>query len=267
MPWRGDARCTGGTDAAPTRKPRPAAVSFRHAAVSGRGFGAKPGDRGNKVSIGVMHPSLHTLYSYWNELRAGRIAPQRLEIEPSRIASILSETFMLEHTDAGTYQFRLAGTRLCEIFGTELRGKNFLDGWSEQDRNALERDLATIGEQGAAAVLSTEGIVDTRHRVEFAANLLPLLHAGKITRIIGVMSPTTAPHWLGSEPLRSRHLKHHRLIWPDGRPHAMLARMGRQTPFQPALAAPGVRLVKSEGRRFRVVDGGRSDKQDKYGKR
>ena len=214
-----------------------------------------------------MHPSLHTLYSYWNELRAGRIAPQRLEIEPSRIAGILSETFMLERIDAGTYQFRLAGTRLCEMFGSELRGKNFLDGWSEQDRHVLERDLATIGEQGAAAVLSIEGIVDTRHRVELDANLLPLLHAGKITRIIGVMSPTTAPHWLGSEPLRSRHLKHHRLIWPDGRPHAMLARMGRQTPFQPALAAPGVRLVKSEGRRFRVVDGGRSDKQDKYGKR
>jgi len=211
-----------------------------------------------------MHPSLQTLYSYWNEVRAGRLAPQRLEIEPSRIATILSDTFMLERVDTGTYQFRLAGTRLCEVCGSELRGKNFLDGWSEQDRRVLERHLATISEQGAAAVLTIEGVVDARHRVELAANLLPLLHAGKITRIIGVMSATSAPHWLGSEALRSRQLKHHQLVWPDGRPHAILARLARQTPFQPALAGPGVRVVNAQQRRFRVLEGGRAGgKHDK----
>ena len=47
-----------------------------------------------------MQPSLQTLYSYWNEVRAGRLAPQRLEIEPSRIAGVLAETFMLERVDA-----------------------------------------------------------------------------------------------------------------------------------------------------------------------
>jgi hypothetical protein len=212
-----------------------------------------------------MQAPLQTLYSYWNEVRAGRLAPQRLEIEPSRIAGILSETFMLERVDAGTYQFRLAGTRLCEVFGSELRGKNFLDGWSDQDRRVLERLLAAISEQGATALLGIEGIVDPQHRVELAANLLPLLHAGKITRIIGAMSATSAPHWLGAEPLRSRQLKHQQLVWPDGRPHAIVARLGRQAPFQPALAGPGVRIVKAEQRRFRVLEGGRAG--GKYDKR
>jgi hypothetical protein len=212
-----------------------------------------------------MQPSLQTLYSYWNELRAGRLAPQRLEIEPSRIAGILSETFMLERIDAGTYQYRLAGTRLCEVFGSELRGKNFLDGWSDQDRLVLERHLTTISEQGAAALLTIEGVVDTRHRVDLNANLLPLIHAGKITRIIGAMSAASAPHWLGSEPLRSRQLKHHQLVWPDGRPHAIAARLGRQAPFQPGLTGAGVRAVKSDQRRFRVLEGGRAG--GKYDKR
>lgn len=212
-----------------------------------------------------MQPSLQTLQSYWNEVRAGRLAPQRLEIEPSRIAGILSETFMLERIDAGKYQFRLAGTRLCEVFGSELRGKNFLDGWSDEDRLLLERYLTTISEQGAAALLTIEGAFDTRHRVELAANLLPLLHAGKITRIIGAMSATSAPYWLGTEPLRSRRLKHHQLVWPDGRPHAMLARLGQQAPFHPALTGAGVRVVKTGQRRFRVLEGGRAG--SKYDKR
>ena len=77
------------------------------------------------------------LDAYWNELRAGRLAPKRLEIEPSRIGSILAETFMLERAGASLYRYRLAGTRLCEIFGSELRGTNLLDGWSGSDRAAL----------------------------------------------------------------------------------------------------------------------------------
>jgi hypothetical protein len=212
----------------------------------------------------MKQKSLHTLYSYWNQVRAGRLAPQRLDIEPSRIAGILSETFMLERVDAGTYQFRLAGTRLCELFGMELRGKNFLDGWDKNDRATLERLLTTIGEQGAGATLAIEGSSDVRHSVEIEAMLLPLLHGGnKISRIIGVMSTTSTPHWLSNEPLRSRHLMRHQLIWPDGRPHSIIERSGGQAPFQPPPAA-ALRVVATARRRFRVVEGGRAgNKSDK----
>ena len=206
----------------------------------------------------------HTLYAYWNEVRAGRLAPQRLEIEPSRIAGILSETFMLERIDARTYQFRLAGTRLCELFGSELRGRNFLEGWGEEDRSVLSRDLATICEQGAVAVLELEGSSDTRHRVALEAILLPLVHGGSgIGRIIGAMTTISAPHWLGSEPLHNRRLQHRELMWPDGRPHSVVERLGRQAPFLAARAQG--RIVKSDRRQFRVFEGGRGD--GKYDKR
>jgi hypothetical protein len=211
----------------------------------------------------MKQKTLHTLYGYWNEVRAGRLAPQRLEIEPSRIAGILSETFMLERIDAHTYRFRLAGTRLCELFGSELRGRNFLDDWSEGDRTVLARDLATVCEQGAAAVLGLEGSSDPRHRVELEAILLPLVHGeNRIVRIIGAMSPTSRPYWLGSEPLRSRRLQRHELIWPDGRPHSVVERLGRQAPVLAARAQ--MRIVKTGRRQFRVFEGGRADgKHDK----
>jgi hypothetical protein len=202
--------------------------------------------------------TLFTLYSYWNEVRAGRLAPRRLEIEPSRIAGILAETFMLERLDAATYAYRLAGTRLCELLGKELRGINFLDGWSSQDRAALERLLASVCEQGAVAVLTVESGADTRHRIELETILLPLLHAGStVGRIIGATTASSVPHWLHGDPLLSHRLVRHELIWPDGRPHSVIARSGKQAPFAPEPA--NTRLVNALRRQFRVLDGGRTD--------
>lgn len=221
-------------------------------------------DQGNTALSGMKQRTSQTLYGYWNEVRAGRLAPQRLEIEPSRIAGILSETFMVERIDSGTYRYRLAGTRLCEIFGTELRGKSFLEGWSEADCQMLLRDLATICEQGAVVVLGLEGSSDSRHRLELEAILLPLVQTGqKITRIIGAMSATSAPFWLDSEPLRNRRLQRHDLIWPDGRPHAIVERLGKPAPFLPARAQ--MRIVKTGRGQLRVFEGGRTG--GKYDKR
>lgn len=202
--------------------------------------------------------TVQTLYAYWNDLRAGRIAPRRLEIEPSRIGSILPETFMLERMDPATYHYRLAGTRLCEIFGAELRGTNLLDGWTEPDRAALARDLTSTCEHGAATLLTIEARADSTHRVELEAILLPLVHAdNSIGRLIGAMSVTTSPHWLGHEHLLEKRLVRHEQIWPDGRPHAIVERAGRQAPF--LHASPQARVVRTERRSFRVFDGGRSN--------
>ena len=200
--------------------------------------------------------TVQTLYAYWNDLRAGRIAPQRLEVEPARIAAILPETFMLERTGPAAFNFRLAGTRLCEIFGTELRGTDMLAGWSASDRAAITADLETTCEAGAATLLTVEASADPVHRVQLEVIMLPLLHSSNaIERVIGAISPCTAPHWLGYERLGAKRLIAHDLIWPDGQPQVLLDGTSRQPVIQP-LAAPD-RTVRSERRLFRVFEGGR----------
>jgi hypothetical protein len=200
----------------------------------------------------MQQRTLQILYAYWNGLRAGRIAPARLEIDPSRIGAILPEILLLERMDAATYCYRLAGTRLCEMFGSELRGTNLLDGWSAPDRAALAGDLALMCERGAAVHLVLEASADGERRVELEAAFLPLMHAeATIGRVIGAMSAMASPHWLGHDPLRARRLLRHQLIWPDGRPNAALAAMPPQSP--PSAAAGGLR------RGLRVLDGGRKE--------
>jgi hypothetical protein len=195
----------------------------------------------------------HTLYAYWNEIRAGRVAPRRLEVEPSRIGSVLPETFMLERIDPSSYRFRLAGTRLCEIFGIELRDTDMLDGWSASDRAVLVRSLASTCAQGAVTLIVVEAKSETARHIQLEAIFLPLTHGEEITRVIGAMAPMAWPHWLGHERLIHKQLVRHEMIWPEGRPHALVQRAGGQAPLHPPLVkAPDPRS------RFRVLDGGRS---------
>ena len=205
----------------------------------------------------MKHRTLFTLYTYWNQVRAGRLAPRRLEIEPSRIASILAETFMLERMNPSTYPYRLAGTRLCELLGRELRGTNFLSGWSEQDRPTLERLLGSVCEQGAAVTLTADSGFDEQHRIETETIVLPLLHAGSsVGRIIGATSAVSNPHWLHNRGVLTHRLVRHEVVWPDGRPHSVIERSGQQAPFQ---AEPtNARIAKALRGQFRVLDGGRS---------
>ena len=211
--------------------------------------------------LGMKQKSPNTLYGYWNELRAGRIAPRRLEVEPSRIAGILSETFMLERINACDYQYRLAGTRLCELFGTELRCNNFLTEWQDADQAVLAQKLALICEQGAVITLDIETTGAPRHALEFEAILLPLVHTGNsINRIIGAMS-LISPMPIGtSEPPLRRRLRNYEVIWPDGRPRAVLER-GSTAPFQAPQGSPPLPAQKGERPQLRVFDGGRTWKK------
>ena len=206
----------------------------------------------------MQQKSPHTLYGYWNELRAGRIAPRRLEVEPSRIASILSETFMLERISASDYQYRLAGTRLCELFGSELRSSNFLSGWQDADAAVLAHQLALICEQGAVIALELETTEPARHALEFEAILLPLLHTGSsINRIIGAMCLTSPAPLIADERAWRRRLRRYEVIWPDGRPRGALERSGVSTPFQAPQLLPAP-VPKPERPQLRVLDGGRT---------
>ncbi|HXF54381.1 MAG TPA: PAS domain-containing protein [Hyphomicrobiaceae bacterium] len=197
------------------------------------------------------------LYAYWNETRRGRLAPRRFDIEPARLAGILAETLILERVSATNYPFRLAGTRICEQFQAEFRGSNFLDLWSAGDRACLVQKLQLIAEQGGAAVIEFEGRAGEGRIAKFEALLLPLFHAQPtVDRFLGSISCFRAPLWLGREPISEVVLERVEVVWPDGRPHSLIDRMDRQSPFLPAERQG--RLVRLERRAFRVFDGGRS---------
>lgn len=200
------------------------------------------------------------LYAYWNEIRRGRLAPQRLDIEPSRIGEYLADTFVLERIERRKYRYRLAGTRICSALGSELRNTDFLEGWSASDKAMIEQRLAVIADHGGVCVLAFQtGAEETSAAGIYEAIILPLVHTGgKVDRFVGTITPITQPSRRVAAGSSRLVLLHQETIWPDGKPFsAANEKSEKSNRHEPLLAnVRSARLVKSDRRHFRVYDGG-----------
>lgn len=164
----------------------------------------------------MKHGASRELFEYWNRVRGGERAPHRGAIEPSDIRRILADTFILEVADRSKYIFRLAGTRVCSIYGRELKGANFFDLWEADDQSAMATLAAAVTEDGAAAVVTMEGKSDRGQSVMMELLLLPLRHSGPaFDRAIGSLTVYERPYWLGADAVTHQTITSLRLIWPD----------------------------------------------------
>jgi hypothetical protein len=202
-----------------------------------------------------------TLYDYWNTLRAGQPAPARQDIEPSAIARVLGDTFILERRPGNRFRFRLAGTRVGELFGFEPKGSDILQYWPEHDVEAIQSLLYSVTQDCAAALIGFTLKTEEGYTTSGEMIALPLKHLdGTVSRIIGTMSLSSPPYWLGMQRLSSLEISSLRLIWPDDAPRFM-QEVGSDaiiTPF-PASAGFG---QKPSGRRvahLTVYDGGQNN--------
>ncbi|OIQ27806.1 MAG: diguanylate cyclase [Alphaproteobacteria bacterium MedPE-SWcel] len=60
--------------------------------------------------------------AYWSALRQGDEIPSRSQVDPRGLENILSQTFILERVAPGIARFRLAGQKVNELAGMEVRG-------------------------------------------------------------------------------------------------------------------------------------------------
>jgi hypothetical protein len=204
----------------------------------------------------MKHTTSRALFSYWNGIRGQRLAPQRFEIDPSRISALLPYTFVLERLDAETFRYRLAGTSLCEVFGCELRGTNFLEGWATIDRVPLLRQLSLLTRQGAVALVHMEVSALGERPVACEVILLPLTHTrDSVDRVLGAFSLLDAAAWIGAKPVTSKSITGNEVIWPAPEPH-LRAEHGLAVAADAGRLRPPPYAQSSRRPQFRVLEGG-----------
>ena len=66
----------------------------------------------------------------------------------------------------GVFRFRLAGTKICETYGYELKGMDFVSFWKDRnEREAVESLLHTIKEDGSALAYLEFTATNERRRI------------------------------------------------------------------------------------------------------
>ena len=131
---------------------------------------------------------LSSLKSYWERLRAGRIAPYRAEIDPRQFEAALENMFILEKVSADNMRIRLAGMKVCEMMGMEVRGMQPGYLIDEDDRLRFDRLLNVVMNEPAVVELRLEA--RNRAGTYHATMLLMPLRSdfGDINRVLGCAS-------------------------------------------------------------------------------
>jgi hypothetical protein len=203
------------------------------------------------------------LFQYWDRLRDMRPAPKRTDIEPADIKTLLADTFILEKDGRGEAVFRLAGTRLCAVFGRELKGFALASLWAFKDQRLIARLAHSAFHQKSVVVIVFEGRSQNGRVNPFELLLLPLDGGEEAPRTLGVASAVERPYWLGADPIVECRIDTIRVVDPDREPVFLKNR--------PAVTVPAIAPSEEEvagapegkrGRRIRhliVFEGGREN--------
>lgn len=152
----------------------------------------------------MKHPSNRELFNYWNERRGERLAPERADIEPAAIRQVLGDTFVLEVGSTESHPFRIAGTRLCALFGRELKTESFLKLWQRAGQTAIRELIAVVMEEKVGIVASVSAATSDDALAPLGLELLLLPLASQVrgeARVMGALCPMAIPYWLGVKPV------------------------------------------------------------------
>jgi hypothetical protein len=153
----------------------------------------------------MRHQTTETVFRYFNDLRAGRSAPLRHEIDPSQLKGVLPDLFIMENGRDGLVRFRLAGTRVCTVLGREMRECAFSDIWDPAFRHRMRLAAETVLANRNPLELAITATGDDGSVLSLEMLMLPLLsRIDRCDRIFGSLVVLDPPTTLESVPRRFR---------------------------------------------------------------
>ena len=200
----------------------------------------------------MKHTSTRVIFEYWNRQRRQRSAPTRSDIDPAAIRHVLGDTFMLAADFIDGIRFRLAGTRVCALFGREIKGEGFNALWSDASRAQIANIASAAVNETIGTVAGVTGRTEKGAETELELLLLPINQDGRTRiRALGSLAPLAPPYWLGEDPVVELELQTLRHV--GGATQADVA-----VPHFQGGAGQSIRhgfLVYSGGREIRPGDG------------
>lgn len=190
----------------------------------------------------MKNEAIIDLFMYWNRLRGNRPAPARTEIEPADIRRHLADTFILERDARGESVFRLAGTRVCGVYGRELKNFSFSSLFGPHDLTLVKRLVKACYDEKIICVIGFEGRSASGRSNLFETILLPLQGSQESARLFGAIIPEEKPYWLGSDIILDNSITTVKVVDPD---KELISLKNRPSVNVPSLAPSSASLASA----------------------
>jgi hypothetical protein len=193
----------------------------------------------------MKHRNSHFAVGYWSRIRGERDTPDQADIDPKALKRLLPFVFLLDaRGDAFTY--RLAGTTLCERYGGELRGREYLHPWDADSRKYLSELMRRSLKMRLPLCLISSGATSDCRVVEIETVLMPITFGnGQPERFLGVAQVLSDVSPLAGKPINFERLISSKLVHED-KPFAPTPRPPSfPDGGRPHRRAPYLRLVSS----------------------
>jgi|TARA_R110002072_G_scaffold123048_12_gene258127 hypothetical protein len=139
----------------------------------------------------IAHADLRALYGYWQDKRAGRLAPTRADIDPLDFPGILPNIFLfkvLRRQDSPELDFQasLMGTRLVQHMGRDDTGKGFAEIFRGAPAVTMKVFYDRVAQTGEVCYSQLDASWMDKKYLFYERLLLPLSDDGvTVNRLIG----------------------------------------------------------------------------------
>ena len=138
----------------------------------------------------MKHPSSRAFYAYWNSQRGTARAPERSEIEPHALREHLGDIFVLAYDAPSGYPFRVAGTRVCALFGRDMKNSSFPALFGRESRGEIEEIISAVAEETLPAIAGLTAATPDGGRAHLELLLLPFqARAHMPISLTGLLAP------------------------------------------------------------------------------
>lgn len=98
----------------------------------------------------MKHPASREFFTYWDGQRGDARAPDRSDFEPNAMRERLGDIFVLACEDG--HPFRVAGTRVCALFGRDMKDRSFPALFAEESRHEIEEIIGVATDEMLPAI-------------------------------------------------------------------------------------------------------------------
>src|ERR1700750_3073299 len=138
----------------------------------------------------MKHPASREFFAYWDGKRGDARAPDRSDFDPNAVRELLADTFVLSCDARAGYPFRVAGTRVCALFGRDVKEASFPSLFATEARSEITEIVAAGAAEMLLAIAALSATTARGTRTYLELLLLPFnTRAHAPISLTGMLAP------------------------------------------------------------------------------